>query len=730
MEGGEDAIDDPLVFLAQPDSLMITRDFATRNGLQPGATLDLNTMEGRRRFTVRGILKAGGMAAAFGGNLGVMDIYAAQRVFGRGQRFDRIDIGLQDSVSLEQGETALRRALGPSLTIEPPSSRGRQFDALLKVYSAAVDVSSLFALFVGMFIIYNAFAIAVSQRRPEIGILRALGSTRGQILMLFLVESAIAGVAGSSVGIALGLAFAGNLTGMTGRMLEGMLGIAQNTEAVIPDHRFLALALVLGIATSVVAALVPAWNAARVEPVEALQKGKYQIFGAAESRWRLTLAAAAACGALLCLSLTEYRFLFYLGYFLIMLAFLLLTPFFTLNLARLLRIPLRFIRPVEGALAGDSLIQSPRRTSATVAALMLSVSFVIANGGIARASFQSIRNWAEVSLNPDLFVAASERLASPDFHFPASLGPQLEKIPGVDMVQPVRTARIQFRDQPVMIVAVELEKLGARIQRERLFVEGNPDTAYRVAAEEKGLLVAENLARLDHIRLGETLELDTPSGPLRLPVVGVIRDNSNQLGTLFLERKTYVRMYLDDTADLFRIYVKPGVAPAAVRAEIYRRLGSGPRLFVFLNQEVRDYAMGITRQWFSMTYLQVFVAVLVAVLGIINTLTVSIHNRRREFGVLRAAGGLRRQIRATLWIEAGAIGLIGLVLGCAMGAINLFYNLQTIDRDLVGIPLNYEFPAAMLGWLGPLILAAALAASIIPAENAVRAPLAEALEYE
>jgi putative ABC transport system permease protein len=189
-------------------------------------------------------------------------------------------------------------------------------------------------------------------------------------------------------------------------------------------------------------------------------------------------------------------------------------------------------------------------------------------------------------------------------------------------------------------------------------------------------------------------------------------------------------MYLDDTADLFRIYVKPGVAPAAVRAEIYRRLGSGPRLFVFLNQEVRDYAMGITRQWFSMTYLQVFVAVLVAVLGIINTLTVSIHNRRREFGVLRAAGGLRRQIRATLWIEAGAIGLIGLVLGCAMGAINLFYNLQTIDRDLVGIPLNYEFPAAMLGWLGPLILAAALAASIIPAENAVRAPLAEALEYE
>src|SRR5262245_59154686 len=121
----QDVIDDPLIFLAQPDSLLITRDFADRNGLHSGSRVSFETMEGLKQFTVRGILKAGGMAQAFGGNLGIMDIYAAQKVFGRGRRFDRIDLGLQEGVTVQQGAAALRAALGPGFTIEPPSNRGR-----------------------------------------------------------------------------------------------------------------------------------------------------------------------------------------------------------------------------------------------------------------------------------------------------------------------------------------------------------------------------------------------------------------------------------------------------------------------------------------------------------------------------------------------------------------------------------------------------------------------------
>ena len=389
---------------------------------------------------------------------------------------------------------------------------------------------------------------------------------------------------------------------------------------------------------------------------------------------------------------------------------------------------MRWLRPVEGALAADSLIQAPRRTSATVAALMLSLALVIGQGGVARASFDSIAEWTRATLNPDLFVSASETLAARDFHFPAAMYADLEKIPGIADIQPVRTARVQFRGKPVMVVAIELEKVARRVKGTA--VAGDPDTMNRVAAQEKGVLIGENLAGLEKLKLGDPVELATPSGPLHLPVVGIIRDYSNQLGAIFLERKAYIRYFQDDTVDIFRVYVKPGVNAEDVRRDIVDRLGSHRRMFVLLNREVRDYVLGLTNQWLGMTYLQVLVAVLVAVLGIVNTLTVSIADRRRELGVLRAVGGLRRQIRGTVWMEAAAIGIIGLVLGIGTGAINLYYELQAIQHDLTGMPLAYQFPFGIVGILVPVILLAALGAAILPAESAVRGSLVEALEYE
>ncbi len=726
--GDQDVIDDPLIFLAQPDSLILTREFADRNGLRTGSRITFETMDGPKQFTVRGILKAGGMAQAFGGNLGIMDIYAAQKIFGRGRLFDRIDIGLKDGVSIDQGEAALSRVLGPTFTVEPPSGRGRQFESLLGVYTLAMSISSAFALFIGMFIIYNSFAIAVTQRRTEIGILRALGATRGQIRTLFLWESAVAGLAGSAAGVALGLAFARSLTGLTGSMVAGIFGVPQNIGEVIVDWHFLLLALALGTAMSMIAAFIPARNAARVEPVQALQKGKYQILGAGESRVRRRLAMVAVAGSLVCLGVAAYRPAFYLGYLLMVLAALLLTPFLSLELSRLLRRPMKWLRPVEGSLAADSLIQAPRRTSATVAALMLSLALVIGQGGVARASIQTIEEWIANTLNPDLFVSTSDTLAARDFHFPASMLPELEKLPGIDQVQCVRTVRVEYRNLPVMIVAVEMDKIASRVDRH--IIAGDRATMNRLSSEGKGVIIAENLANLAGLHLGQALDFPTPSGILHLPVVGIIRDMSNQLGAVFLDRRVFIRWFHDDSVDVFRVYLKRGVRPEDARREIVDRFGGRRRMFVLLNRDVRAYVERVTNQWFGLTYLQVLVAVLVAVLGIVNTLTVSISDRRRELGVLRAVGGLRAQIRGTVWMEAIAIGLIGLILGALTGALNLYYEIQAIEVDLTGMAMSYQFPLGIVAILVPVILAAAFASAVLPAEAAVRTSLVEALEYE
>ena len=166
LESADDAvIDDPLVFLAQPDSIMLSSGFAESNGLAIGSHVELGTVEGNRQFTVRGIMSASGLASAFGGNLAIMDIYAAQRMFGRGRTFDRLDLALKPGRSIAEGTRDLQALLGPGFQIEPPSGRGQHFEAMIASFAVMMGASSLFALFIGMFIIYNAFGVAVTERR-------------------------------------------------------------------------------------------------------------------------------------------------------------------------------------------------------------------------------------------------------------------------------------------------------------------------------------------------------------------------------------------------------------------------------------------------------------------------------------------------------------------------------------------------------------------------------------
>jgi putative ABC transport system permease protein len=232
------------------------------------------------------------------------------------------------------------------------------------------------------------------------------------------------------------------------------------------------------------------------------------------------------------------------------------------------------------------------------------------------------------------------------------------------------------------------------------------------------------------LTLGETLEIPAPHGLIRLPIVGIIVDYSDQQGAILLDRSVFINYWHDDTVNMFRVYLKPGATVPEVRQRILDRYAGRRQVFALTNQELKSYIREVTNQWFGLTSVQIAIAVLVAILGIVNTLTVSITDRRRELGVLRAVGALHGQIRRTIWIEALCIATIGLVLGCALGAINLHYVLQIVQRDITGMRLDYEFPFTTVLALVPTILGSAFVAAIWPAEAAVRGSLSEALEYE
>jgi len=347
---------------------------------------------------------------------------------------------------------------------------------------------------------------------------------------------------------------------------------------------------------------------------------------------------------------------------------------------------------------------------------------------MARASYDSIIDWMSTALNPDLFVLPARNVVIRTYRFPPSMGKELAEVSGVSRVQMVRDARVIYRNTPVMVVSIEVASVAETARREP--IEGDGDQMYRLAAEGKGVLVSDNLAQLQKLRLGELLEIPAPYGTVRLPIVGIVLDYSDQQGSILMDRAVFTKYWHDESVNVFRVYLKPGAQVPDVTRRILERFAGTRQVFVLTNRELRAYILKITDQWFGLTSVQIAVAVLVAILGIVNTLTVSITDRRRELGVLQAVGGLRGQIRRTIWMEAFSIGTLGLALGFALGAVNLYYILQIVHRDIAGMRLDYEFPIRVTLALVPTILGAAFLAALWPAESAVRASLVEALEYE
>ncbi|MCC7009151.1 MAG: FtsX-like permease family protein [Acidobacteria bacterium] len=728
-ETGDTLLDDPLIFLAQPDSLIVSKEFAARHALGLGSRLPLGTSEGLRTFTVRGVVRSPDLAKAFGGNVAVMDIYAAQRMFGRGRTFDRIDIGVREGVSIAECQREIQAIVGRGFDVQPPSARGRQFESLLASYSLMVGISSAFALFIGMFIVYNACWVAVAERQTEIGTLRALGATPQQIRTIFFGESLALGFVGSAGGLLLGSAIARAIAVGIGTLLGNVYRLGQSVEAVTISPWLLAGSFAAGVATSLAAGALPARSAARLDPVQALQKTRAYRLSPRHRTLRVAGAAALAIFAALTIrSDATARPLFYAGYAAVIAAALLVTPVVTLALASTLRPLVTWLRPVEGAVAIDSLMQAPRRTAASVAALMLAVAIALAFDGMGIANTRSVQGWMEAVLNPDLFVTPSQSLDMRTARFPAAMAAELGAVEGVARVQTVRNARMTYRGAPAMVVALEMDSIAETVRLPP--VAGRAPAMYRQAAAGEGLILSDTFAQLQRLRVGDVLELAAPYGTVRLPVAGVIVDYSDQQGAILIDRQIFERFWRDDSVNVFRVYTAPATDPMQVRARILERFSGQRRVFVLTNAELKRHIAGVLDQWGSLTTVQVAVAVFVAVLGIVNTVTLSISDRRRELGVLRAVGGLNGQLRQSIWMEAVGIGIVGLVLGTALGAVNLFYLLDVAQRDVTGIRLDYHFPVGTALALVPVIALASLAAAVWPAESAVRVPLVEALEYE
>jgi putative ABC transport system permease protein len=374
------------------------------------------------------------------------------------------------------------------------------------------------------------------------------------------------------------------------------------------------------------------------------------------------------------------------------------------------------------------MIQTPRRCSATVGALMVGLMFVFSTASYIQSYRQMIDRWMNQVLNADIFVATSAMLRSTSYHFTEDLGRQIAALPGVNRVENVRFTAIPYRGDTAAVIAIEMNGF---LERSQKAIEGaDSRTVYNQLTGGEGVLVSRNFALRWGVGIGNRLTLESPTGNLERPILGFLDDYRSEKGTIFMDRALYKKFWGDDAVDFINVDLNPGIDQMEMKHEIERLTAGSFHSFVYTNAEFKRWISSLVDQFFTLNYMQLVVAVMIALLGIVNTLLISVSERRREIGIVRAIGGLRAQIRKLVLLEAVAVAVVGVIVGSLAGMLNTVFMSHTVSLVLAGYSVPFYFPWQFVLLSVPVVTAVSLAAGWWPARNAARLEVIEAIGYE
>lgn len=725
------ALADDLEFLNSTDRILLSEKFAARHHLKTGSTFKLQTPDGAKDFVVHGLLKETGPIKAFGGSVAIMFFGSAQEAFGRGRTLDTIDVAADPAVGWETVKARLEQVTGPTLQVDRPDRRGQSVETMVRSFQLGLNLGSGVALLVAVFLVYNTISIGVVQRRREIGTLRALGATKVRILGLFTLEAGVLGAAGSLLGIPLGSAIARFAIASVSDSVSSIY-VQVNVTDVRVGPVELGTGLFLGVAGSIFAALWPAITASRVQPVEALRRDVAAGAGAVQLRSWPTLVGLGLLGLAWPVMyipppVENFAIGGYLAGFMILMGCSLLSPLLLRGLNVPFQKPGELLFGVPGRLAADNFARAPVRTALPVSAMALGVALAVTLGSFVGSFQASAYKWIDQSIPSDLFVTSSNKLGGvQNMPMNAALGDELERLDGVAEIDRVRLFPHDVLGLRVFLISLTPEVYDKH--GKPIVIEGAPpDAAQRRAGS---VVVSENFARRRNLHAGSTFPVTTPSGLKTYTVGAVIIDYTSDQGSIILERSIFAEQFKDDRVDSFHVYLKDKSQLDAVRADITRRFGTAYDLYVLSNAELHTEALALVDNAFSVTYAMEIVAVLLALLGVINTLLAAVIDRTREIGLLRAVGASRSHITRLIAGEAAFIGLTGGVLGVIQGGVVGLIVTKVVGVQATGWDFPFQYPWTT-SW--QMLLAAtvcAVLAGLYPARRAASLDVVEALAYE
>ncbi|HLL66390.1 MAG TPA: FtsX-like permease family protein [Micromonosporaceae bacterium] len=707
------------------NEIVVNQALATAGGFTVGDSIDILTPGAdRRTFALVGIFTFSGGRESIGGEFVTFfsTPVAQELMLGEKDVFNIVDVTVEEGASLTQVRDDIQSRVGgeyEALTGEQLAAKAAQpLKEFFKYIQYVLLGFGAVALLVGVFLILNTFSIIVAQRTQELALLRAMGASRRQVIGSVLVEAVLIGLVGSTLGflagVGLGYLGAFGLGALAGGSLE-IASVGVPLAAVL-------LSFGVGIGVTVVAAIMPALRAARVAPVAALRAAA----NADRPLMKITIAGAlvtAAAGGALAWGLSgagDRTLPLILGGVLgTLIGVALLTPIISRPVVSLLGV--LFAWSIPGQLGRRNSARNPRRTAITAAAIMIGITLVTAISTVFTSLAVSINKVVEQELQADLVIAGQQVSEIPPTLQPAALE-AVRDLPAVDSVAAYTADQVTINGRSTFLVAVD-DLTAARHVLKMQAKEGSIDSL-----DAGELLVDERTAKDAKVALGDSVRVQMMKGEeRRFTVVGISKESNAARGFI---------ISIDDARDGFRsvqpmeayIKVKDGASVDAVKGEVDTILQDSPEMSVATRSE---YAGNSTSQFDFILYavqILLLVAMAISVLGVINTLVLSVIERTRELGMLRAIGLRRSQTMRMITVESVVISLFGTLLGLIVGA-GLGAAIVVALREALG------FGEVALPWLLMAIYLVAslfigVLAAVLPAIRAARLNVLGAIAYE
>jgi putative ABC transport system permease protein len=699
-----------------------------------------------------------GHAAVLGGNILILDIADAARIVGmeRG-KCNRIDVTLKSKADKNKVRKALDEAVTGHGVVQTPQEHGEAMGSALKGMQTGFSLCGLAALVVGLFLVYNALSVSVAERRHEIGVLLSLGATRRQIRLLFAGEAAFLGLVGSLLGIPLGIGLA-YLGLQPAQDILRDIFVSIEAKQVEVSWWLMSLAMSCGVLTALVAGLVPAVAASRENPASAVRQvskaptwsslswhivGSIGLMGAGVLfiviRGQLSVLHEMLTGSNQ--AAQANRLGTYGGMILFLLGALLAAPLLAAVIARMIQPLARRYFPITWRLAADNLVLAPGRTGLVIAALAAGVALVTQTYGTIVSNQTALSQWVQESIAADLIVTSGSPIGAGGGQsepMKESLGEKMSKINGVEAVLPMRFDRVFYGNDQVMLFAMDAGGT-YKIEKKRQAELRNLEMYKTLSENPNTVIVSDNFSAIHGVGKGDTVTLNAgDKGEVKFLVIGTMLDYSWNRGTIFIDRERYKQLWNDSSVEVFDVFVErgPGMTDEQFAGRVKEvqdslRVKVGQTdLVVQTRKELQDRILDLIDRLYSVALSQQFVVMFVAALGVVTALLISVLQRRREMGLLRAIGASRSQVVGSVLAEACLMGVIGTIIGVAVGIPLQWYVLRVVILEESG----YLFPMH-IPWLAGLFIAvaamgAATLAGLGPALHSVRMRIPEAIAYE